>query len=652
MASVTSLTASVHQRLATALSATLPTADADPLLRRSDRADYQANGILALAKKAKANPRELATQVVARVESGELIGEIEVSGPGFLNITLTDRAITQNLAARYADDTGRLGVPTAERPGTTVIDYAQPNVAKEMHVGHLRSAVIGDAVVQILEFTGENVVRRHHIGDWGTQFGMLIQYLDEHPHELDHKDARVSGEEAMSNLDRLYKAARKLFDSDEEFKTRARRRVVDLQAGDPHTLATWQKFVDESKIYFFSVFEKLDMEVRDADIVGESGYNDMLDETCRLLEESGVAVRSEGALCVFFDDVKGPDGNPVPLIVKKSDGGYGYAATDLSAIRDRVFHLKANSLLYVVDARQSLHFKMVFETARRAGWLNDDDVKAFQLAFGTVLGKDGKPFKTREGETIRLVDLLDEAIDRATAVVREKAEKVGLTEEEIVENGRYVGIGAVKYADLSTSAVRDYKFDLDQMVSLNGDTSVYLQYAYARIQSILRKAGEAGPAAHPELELAPAERALGLHLDQFGEAVAEVAESYEPHKLAAYLFRLATLLTSFYDQCPVLKAESPAQVENRLFLVDLTARTLHRGMALLATRTPSPHAPPPGYRPPAAGRVALRHPRPGRCRCLPLQSLAWRPFPIRCPSWRPTRAGVCSGLNSRFRRGG
>ncbi|KFG10484.1 arginine--tRNA ligase, partial [Streptomyces scabiei] len=581
MASVTSLTASVHQRLATALSATLPTADADPLLRRSDRADYQANGILALAKKAKANPRELATQVVARVESGELIGEIEVSGPGFLNITLTDRAIAQNLAARYADDTGRLGVPTAERPGTTVIDYAQPNVAKEMHVGHLRSAVIGDAVVQILEFTGENVVRRHHIGDWGTQFGMLIQYLDEHPHELDHKDARVSGEEAMSNLDRLYKAARKLFDSDEEFKTRARRRVVDLQAGDPHTLATWQKFVDESKIYFFSVFEKLDMEVRDADIVGESGYNDMLDETCRLLEESGVAVRSEGALCVFFDDVKGPDGNPVPLIVKKSDGGYGYAATDLSAIRDRVFHLKANSLLYVVDARQSLHFKMVFETARRAGWLNDDDVKAFQLAFGTVLGKDGKPFKTREGETIRLVDLLDEAIDRATAVVREKAEKVGLTEEEIVENGRYVGIGAVKYADLSTSAVRDYKFDLDQMVSLNGDTSVYLQYAYARIQSILRKAGEAGPAAHPELELAPAERALGLHLDQFGEAVAEVAESYEPHKLAAYLFRLATLLTSFYDQCPVLKAESPAQVENRLFLVDLTARTLHRGMALL-----------------------------------------------------------------------
>ncbi|MER5545882.1 arginine--tRNA ligase [Streptomyces sp. NPDC002589] len=589
MASVTSLSDVVQQHLASALSATLPeAAGADPLLRRSDRADFQANGILALAKKAKANPRELATQVVSQVVTGdELIKDVEVSGPGFLNITIADRAITANLAARYTDETGRLGVPTAAHPGTTVIDYAQPNVAKEMHVGHLRSAVIGDSVVQLLEFTGEQVVRRHHIGDWGTQFGMLIQYLEEHPHELDHKasaeDAAASGEEAMSNLDRLYKAARKKFDADEEFKTRARRRVVDLQAGDPQTLATWQKFVDESKIYFFSVFEKLDMRIQDPDIVGESGYNDMLAETCRLLEESGVAVRSEGALCVFFDDIKGPDGNPVPLIVQKSDGGYGYAATDLSAIRDRVFNLKANTLLYVVDARQSLHFRMVFETARRAGWLNDD-VTAVQLAFGTVLGKDGKPFKTREGETVRLVDLLDEAIDRASAVVREKAQD--LSEAEIAERGAQVGIGAVKYADLSTSANRDYKFDLDQMVSLNGDTSVYLQYAYARIQSILRKAGEVRPVAHPELELADAERALGLHADAFAETLKEAAAEYAPHKLAAYLYQLASLYTTFYDKCPVLKAETPQQVENRLFLCDITARTLHQGMALLGIRTP------------------------------------------------------------------
>ncbi|MGW3743551.1 arginine--tRNA ligase [Streptomyces sp. NPDC005146] len=588
MASVNSLASTLQQQLADVLTAALPDAGtADPLLRRSDRADFQANGILALAKKLKGNPRELASQVTAAIPAGDLIKEIEVSGPGFLNITLGDRAIIETLAARAADDEGRLGVPYGQNAGTTVVDYAQPNVAKEMHVGHLRSAVIGAAMVEVLEFTGETVVRRHHIGDWGTQFGMLIQYLIEHPQELDHRGGEEQdGEAAMSSLNRLYKASRALFDSDEEFKARSRDRVVALQAGDEETVALWQRFVDESKIYFYSVFNKLDMEIRDPDIVGESGYNDMLEETCRILEETGVAVRSEGALCVFFDDVKGPDGNPVPLIVKKTNGGYGYAATDLSAIRDRVQNLKASTLLYVVDARQSLHFKMVFETARRAGWLNED-VKAHQLAFGTVLGKDGKPFKTREGETVRLVDLLDEAIERATAVVREKAEKVGLTEQEIVENGEYVGIGAVKYADLSTSAVRDYKFDLDQMVSLNGDTSVYLQYAYARIKSILRKAGEIRPVAHPELELVPAERALGLHLDQFGENLADVASTYEPHKLAAYLYQLASHYTTFYDQCHVLSDDNPAEVvENRLFLCDLTARTLHRGMALLGIRTP------------------------------------------------------------------
>lgn len=584
--SVNSLASTLQQQLADALTAALPDAGAaDPLLRRSDRADFQANGILALAKKLKGNPRELADRVTGALPASDLIKDIEVSGPGFLNVTLTDRAITETLAARAADG-DRLGIPVNEAAGTTVIDYAQPNVAKEMHVGHLRSAVIGDAMVQILEFTGESVVRRHHIGDWGTQFGMLIQYLIEHPDELDHEGGKEDGEAAMSSLNRLYKASRALFDSDEEFKARSRDRVVALQAGDAETLAMWQRFVDESKIYFYSVFDKLDMEISDPDIVGESGYNDMLEDTCRILEETGVAVRSEGALCVFFDDVLGPDGNKVPLIVKKTNGGYGYAATDLSAIRDRVQNLKADTLLYVVDVRQSLHFKMVFETARRAGWLNEG-VKAHQLAFGTVLGKDGKPFKTREGVTVRLEDLLDEAVDRATAVVREKAGKVGLSEDEIVENGRYVGIGAVKYADLSTSAVRDYKFDLDQMVSLSGDTSVYLQYAYARIRSILRRAGDAKPVAHPELELAPAERALGLHLDQFGETLSEVAANYEPHKLAAYLYQLASHYTTFYDQCHVLSEDNPAEVvENRLFLCDLTARTLHKGMALLGIRTP------------------------------------------------------------------
>ncbi|GAB3958045.1 arginine--tRNA ligase [Streptomyces sparsus] len=586
MASVPSLASTVHQRVADALSAALSeSAGADPLLRRSDRADFQANGMLALAKQLGGNPRKLAGEVVAGLPADDVIREIEVSGPGFLNISVTDGALLRTLAARAADD--RLGVPLAESPGTTVIDYSQPNVAKEMHVGHLRSTVIGDAVVRILEYRGETVVRRHHIGDWGTQFGMLIQYLVENPHELDETPADAadggSGEAAMSRLNRLYKASRALFDSDEDFKNRSRDRVVQLQAGDEETYGLWRRIVDESKVYFRAVYDKLDVEIRDEDVVGESAYNDDLQQVVKDLEAAGVAVRSDGALCVFFDDVKGPDGNPTPLIVRKSNGGFGYAATDLAAIRNRVAGLHADTLLYVVDARQALHFRMVFETARRAGWLPEGAAK--QLAFGTVLGKDGKPFKTREGETVRLVDLLDEAVQRAAQVVREKSQD--LTEEEIADRAAQVGIGAVKYADLSTSMSRDYVFDLDRMVSLNGDTSVYLQYAYARIQSILRKAGDVAPTAHPELPLAPAERALGLHLDEFGDTLAAVAESYEPHKLAAYLYQLASHFTGFYEHCPVLKAEDRATVENRLFLCRLTADTLHRGMALLGIRTPA-----------------------------------------------------------------
>ncbi|MFF6960390.1 arginine--tRNA ligase [Streptomyces sp. NPDC088197] len=591
MASVTSLSASLQQRVSAALAAAVPSADgADPLLRRSDRADFQANGVLGLAKKAKANPRELAAAVLAGLPADGpdgLIGEIEVSGPGFLNISVTDTAITANLALRAADD--RLGVPLAEHPGTTVIDYAQPNVAKEMHVGHLRSSVIGDAIVRILRFSGETVIPRHHIGDWGTQFGMLVQYLMEHPDELESTqttaDSAVAGEASMSRLDRLYKSSRTLFDSDEAFKDRSRKRLVELQSGDAETLKIWQWLVDESLIYFHSVYDKLDIAIQDEDIVGESGYNDMLVETSDLLEKSGVAVRSDGALCVFFDDIKGKDGEPVPLIVRKSDGGFGYPATDLSAVRDRTQNLHATTLLYVVDARQALHFRMVFETARRAGWLTDE-VTVKHIPFGTVLGKDGKPFKTRAGESVKLEDLLDEAVERATAVVKEKDTKGELSDAEVAERGAEVGIGAVKYADLSTSLGRDYVFDLDRMVSLNGDTSVYIQYAYARIQSIIRRSGDARPAAHPELPLAPAERALGLLLDEFGEALASTAETYEPHKLAAYLFSVASAFATFYEQCPVLKADSPAVVENRLFLCDVTARTLRQGLTLLGIRTP------------------------------------------------------------------
>ena len=612
-ASVPSLAATVRTRVSEGLATALPeAASADPLLRRSDRADFQANGLLALAKQLKGNPRELAAGVVEALPPNAEIAEIEVSGPGFLNITVADEAILRNLAARREDE--RLGIPHAERPGTTVIDYSQPNVAKEMHVGHLRNTVIGAALVNILEFTGEHVIRRHHIGDWGTQFGMLVQYLMEHPGALDHEpvdapgssdsanassdssdassdassDSSVeAGERAMSLLNRVYRESRTLFDSDREFKERARQRVVALQSGDQETVELWQRFVDESMRYFHAVYGKLDVDVHNADVVGESAYNDDLQQVCEELESSGVAVRSDGALCVFFDDVKGPDGTPSPLIVQKSNGGFGYAATDLAAIRDRVRKLHADTLLYVVDSRQALHFRMVFETAERAGWLPKG--AAHHLAFGSVLGKDGKPLKTREGETARLIDLLDEAIERAAGVVREKADSGGLelTEREIRDRAAQVGIGAVKYADLSTSRTRDYVFDLDRMVSLNGETGVYLQYAYARIQSIFRKAeGAVRPAAHPGLQLAPQERALALRLDEMGDVLAESVETYEPHKLAAYLYDLATLFSPFYEHCPVLKAETAELAENRLFLCDLTARTLHQGMALLGIRTP------------------------------------------------------------------
>lgn len=614
MASVTSLAALVHQRVSAALSAALPQADAaDPMLRRSDRADFQANGLLALAKKLRGNPRELAAQVAQELPSGsegaahDVLANVEVSGPGFLNLTVSDRAIISNLAARASDD--RLGVPRTDSPRTMIIEYSSPNVAKQMHVGHLRGTVIGDALVRIMEHRGERVVRRNHVGDWGTQFGMLVQYLIEHPHELDHgaedgevaeppatgtaptdsgsaspagERTRQTGEAAIARLDRTYKAGRALFDSDPEFKERARQRLVDLQAGDPETLAHWQRFVDESKIYFNAVYRQLGVLLTDADIAGESSYNDELAPLAKELEESGVAVRSEGALVVFFDDVRSPEGKPVPLIVQKADGGFGYAATDLAAIRSRVRTWNPDTMLYLVDARQALHFKMVFETAQRAGWISEG--VAHHLAFGTVLGPDGKPFKTRSGEAMRLVDLLNGAVERAAAVVAEKNPE--LTDQELDERARQVGVGAVKYADLSTSRTRDYVFDLDRMVSLNGDTGVYLQYAYARTQSILRKAGDRSPVAHPELPLAPAERALGLKLDELAETLENVAETYEPHRLAAYVYGLASSLTTFYDQCPVLKAEDPAVAENRLFLCDLTGRTLRQGMALLGMDTP------------------------------------------------------------------
>jgi arginyl-tRNA synthetase len=585
MSMVTPLASALDQRLRRAMAAALPpeAADADPLIRASEHADFQANGILALAKRLRANPRELASRVADALAADDVIASCEVSGPGFLNFTLTNAAILRQLTQRAAD--ARLGVPVTDAGSVTVIDYSQPNIAKEMHVGHLRSTIIGDALVRVLEFDGAKVIRQNHLGDWGTQFGMLIQYLFEHPEVHRRPDEEESGSQAISRLNALYRAARAKFDGDTEFADRARRRVVDLQAGDADTLAGWEEIVAESKIYFNDVYDRLGVLLDDDDAVGESFYNPFLNDVAQDLERRGIAVRSDGALCVFFDDIRGPDGNPTPLIIQKSDGGFGYAATDLAAIRHRVDTLGATCILYVVDARQALHFRMVFETARRAGYLHDG-VQAVHVSFGSVLGPDGRPFKTRAGDTVRLISLLDEAVERARATVEEKSPD--LDPALLDRRAREVGIGAVKYADLSTSRTRDYIFDVDRMVSLQGNTGVYLQYAHARIRSILRKlpAGASAGVVDVAVPLEPAERRLAMLLDDLAQVIASVGEVFEPHRLCSYLYALAQAFTDFYEACPVLRAPTDAIRANRVAICQLTGDTLKLGLELLGIAAP------------------------------------------------------------------
>jgi arginyl-tRNA synthetase len=583
MTTVTSLESAIGQRVRQAMTAVLPpeAADADPQIRASEHADFQANGLLALAKPLRTNPRELAAKVAAALGTDDIIAGCEVSGPGFLNLIVSGPAIWRQLALRRDDR--RLGLTATGSGSVTVIDYSQPNIAKEMHVGHLRSTIIGDALVRVLEFDGTKVIRQNHLGDWGTQFGMLIQYLFEHPGNQ-QPDPGESGSQAISRLNALYRAARAEFDSDADFADRARRRVVALQAREPDTVAGWEEIVAESKIYFNDVYRRLGVLLTDADAVGESFYNPFLHDVANDLEERGIAVRSDGALCVFFDDIRGPDASLTPLIVQKSDGGFGYAATDLAAIRYRVTTLHAENILYVVDARQALHFRMVFEAARRAGYL-PDQVEAVHVSFGSVLGPDGKPFKTRAGDTVRLITLLDQALERARATVAEKCPD--LDPATLDARATEVSIGAVKYADLSTSRTRDYIFDPDRMVSLQGNTGVYLQYAHARIQSIL---GKAPAIVRRDIDtgvpLEPAERRLAMLLDSFGDILASVRETYEPHRLCSYLFGFAQAFTDFYESCPVLRAPTPAIAGNRIAICQLTGDTLNLGLELLGIAAP------------------------------------------------------------------
>jgi arginyl-tRNA synthetase len=582
---VRSLQEAAADAVTRALRATVPAelADADPLVRPSDHADFQSNVSLSLAKKAGRKPRELAEEIAAAL--GDELG-VELSGPGFLNLTVSDDAVWRQVAARLADD--RLGVGTPELGRRTVIDYSAPNIAKEMHVGHLRTTIIGDALARLLDHLGAVVIRQNHLGDWGTQFGMLIEYLEAHPDAKWRAADLAEGETGTTSaLDGLYKLARAEFDADADFADRARRRVVALQAGDEATLALWRELVEESEKAFQAIYDYLGVLLTPEDSAGESSYNRYLDDVAAEVEQAGVAQDSEGALCVFFDDVTGPDGNPVPLIVRKSDGGYGYGTTDLATIRYRIRELKANRILYVVGAPQALHFRMVFDTARRMGWLTDD-VEVVHVAFGNVLGPGGKMFKTRSGGTVRLVELLDEAVAKARAEIETKPHT--LSDEELETVARQAGIGAVKYADLSTSRTKDYTFDPVRMVAFNGNTGVYLQYAHTRIRSILRKLPAEATGANATVvtdgPLHPTERALALLVDGFAATLSDVATTLEPHRLCGYLFSLAKAFTEFYEACSVINAETDARRANRVALCELTGATLAQGLHLLGIETP------------------------------------------------------------------
>jgi arginyl-tRNA synthetase len=552
-------------------------ANSDPVIRPSQFADFQANVALPLAKKLGRRPRDVADEIVAGLDADDVFSSIEVSGPGFINLTLSDTWIAAQAEAMRTDE--RLCVPVADPPQIIPVDYSSPNVAKEMHVGHLRTTVVGDAFVRTAEFRGHRVIRQNHIGDWGTPFGMLIEHL------LDVGEDSAEAGRLRTEPNVFYQAARVKFDSSPEFADRARRRVVLLQGGAADTLRLWDELVGLSKSYFNRIYDKLHVTLTDPDLAGESMYNDMLKDVCDDLEAKGIAVMSEGALCVFLDGHLGREGRPVPLIIRKSDGGYGYATSDLAALRYRAQTLHADRIVYVIGAPQGLHLRMVFETARKAGWLGD--TKPFHAAIGNVLGPDGKILRTRSGESVKLIALLDEAVERAEKVIADR-EYGDAARQEIA---KAVGIGGVKYADLSVARDSEYVFDWDRMLALSGNTGPYLQYATARIRSIFGKAGiDPGEVTAPIAITGAAERALALHLLGFQAAIDATIEDVAPHRLCAYVYGLADTLTTFYEHCPVLYdhgAEVPPEVRDpRLALCAVSLRTLTTGLGLLGVPIP------------------------------------------------------------------
>ncbi|ECA4190347.1 arginine--tRNA ligase [Salmonella enterica subsp. enterica serovar Enteritidis] len=567
----------LSEKVSQAMIAAGAPADCEPQVRQSAKVqfgDYQANGMMAVAKKLGMAPRQLAEQVLTHLDLSGIASKVEIAGPGFINIFLEPAFLAEQVQQALTSD--RLGVSQPTRQ-TIVVDYSAPNVAKEMHVGHLRSTIIGDAAVRTLEFLGHHVIRANHVGDWGTQFGMLIAWLEKQQQEN-------AGDMALADLEGFYRDAKKHYDEDEAFAERARNYVVKLQSGDTYFREMWRKLVDITMTQNQITYDRLNVTLTRDDVMGESLYNPMLPGIVADLKAKGQAVESEGATVVFLDEFKNKEGDPMGVIIQKKDGGYLYTTTDIACAKYRYETLHADRVLYYIDSRQHQHLMQAWTIVRKAGYV-PDSVPLEHHMFGMMLGKDGKPFKTRAGGTVKLADLLDEALERARRLVAEKNPDMSADELEKLANA--VGIGAVKYADLSKNRTTDYIFDWDNMLAFEGNTAPYMQYAYTRVLSVFRKADidEQALASAPVIISEDREAQLAARLLQFEETLTVVAREGTPHVMCAYLYDVAGLFSGFYEHCPILSAENDAVRNSRLKLAQLTAKTLKLGLDTLGIET-------------------------------------------------------------------
>ncbi|EOF7838517.1 arginine--tRNA ligase [Salmonella enterica] len=567
----------LSEKVSQAMIAAGAPADCEPQVRQSAKVqfgDYQANGMMAVAKKLGMAPRQLAEQVLTHLDLSGIASKVEIAGPGFINIFLEPAFLAEQVQQALTSD--RLGVSQPTRQ-TIVVDYSAPNVAKEMHVGHLRSTIIGDAAVRTLEFLGHHVIRANHVGDWGTQFGMLIAWLEKQQQEN-------AGDMALADLEGFYRDAKKHYDEDEAFAERARNYVVKLQSGDTYFREMWRKLVDITMTQNQITYDRLNVTLTRDDVMGESLYNPMLPGIVADLKAKGLAVESEGATVVFLDEFKNKEGDPMGVIIQKKDGGYLYTTTDIACAKYRNETLHADRVLYYIDSRQHQHLMQAWTIVRKAGYV-PDSVPLEHHMFGMMLGKDGKPFKTRAGGTVKLADLLDEALERARRLVAEKNPDMPADELEKLANA--VGIGAVKYADLSKNRTTDYIFDWDNMLAFEGNTAPYMQYAYTRVLSVFRKADidEQALASAPVIISEDREAQLAARLLQFEETLTVVAREGTPHVMCAYLYDVAGLFSGFYEHCPILSAENDAVRNSRLKLAQLTAKTLKLGLDTLGIET-------------------------------------------------------------------